>query len=72
MRVAFGKLGWPEPGVGFFFLALLSFTAVSYLSFRFVEKPLLRMKREFSSEAEPPERYEFGPHFAELVGSATP
>jgi peptidoglycan/LPS O-acetylase OafA/YrhL len=50
VRVAFTSLGWDTESFAFFLAALAASTAVAGLSFRLIEKPLLKLKARFASE----------------------
>jgi peptidoglycan/LPS O-acetylase OafA/YrhL len=56
VRIAFARLGWPNPSLGYFLAALACSAVVAGLSFRFIEEPLLRLKARFASGGGPAER----------------
>ena len=49
VRVGFARLGWSDQGFPFFLAALAASVAIAGLSFRFIERPLLRLKARFAS-----------------------
>jgi peptidoglycan/LPS O-acetylase OafA/YrhL len=51
VRIGFARLGWPNPSLGFFLVALACTAVVAGLSFRFIEEPLLSLKARFASDA---------------------
>jgi peptidoglycan/LPS O-acetylase OafA/YrhL len=51
LRIGFAKLGWNPASFTFFFSAILASMLVAGLSYRFIEKPLLKLKTRFASDA---------------------
>jgi peptidoglycan/LPS O-acetylase OafA/YrhL len=49
LRIGFEKLGWNLVSFAFFLGALLGATLVAGLSYRFIERPLLRLKSQFTA-----------------------
>ena len=49
VRLLFARLGWDVQSFSYFFAALAASTAVAGLSFRFIERPLLKLKARFAS-----------------------
>ncbi len=50
VRIGFEKLGWNMESFAYFFAALVASTIVAGLSYRFIERPLLKLKARFASD----------------------
>ena len=50
VRLGFVKLGWNPSSIAFFYCALIVSTLVAGLSYRFIERPLLKLKARFATE----------------------
>lgn len=51
LRIGFTKLGWKPASFAFFLAAVLASMLVAGLSYRFIEKPLLKLKSRFAGDA---------------------